>query len=245
MIKAARLDEALAERRYLLPPYPAVYLETHITNLIGDYRDDKAPEHLDAGQAIYAQYGPGHATTHAHPVDQWQIYFEGDARVAKKPADGISIQYTDEWVPYGPIEVGEGGFALLALWPRPCAEVYAMPEHAAQIRAGLQGKPHRVMLAAIDVESDRPSALAERALIEEGPVWARLWRLPAGGSFTTPDPAAGGGQFWVPLRGSVVHTGREYPARSTIYVGPRDGAIEIRAGAGGAEVVGVQYRPQP
>ena len=34
-------------------------------------------------------------------------------------------------------------------------------------------------------------------------------------------------------------------AEPSFYVGPRDGPIELDGGDGGADVVGVQYRPQP
>ncbi|HXG17972.1 MAG TPA: hypothetical protein VNN62_02705 [Methylomirabilota bacterium] len=78
MIKAASFPEA-HQQRYLLPPYPAVYLNTYITNLIADFRDAKLSDHLDGGQALFAEYEEGVAATHAHPVDQWQIYVAGSA----------------------------------------------------------------------------------------------------------------------------------------------------------------------
>jgi len=116
MIKAANFTEA-HKSRYLLPPYPAVYLNTYITNLIADFRDAKVSSHLDSGHALFAEYEEGHATTHAHPVDQWQVYVSGVAKLAKETVQLVTIQYTDAWVPYGPIEVTKEGFALLALWP--------------------------------------------------------------------------------------------------------------------------------
>jgi hypothetical protein len=121
MIIAANFLEA-KKNRYLLPEYPAVYLETHITNLIGDFRDDREPQVPQrSGQALFADYGPGIALTHAHPVDQWQIYLTGKARLTRKPVVPVVIQYTDEWVPYGPIEVEPEGFAS-------SLETYEMPK---------------------------------------------------------------------------------------------------------------------
>ncbi len=240
MIKAVSFPEASASR-YLLPPYPAVYLDTYITNLIADFRDAKLPEHLDGGQALFAEYGEGIALTHAHPVAQWQIYVSGSALLAKKPVLPVTIQYTDEWVPYGPIEVSQDGFALLALWPRPNDETYEMPKDAALIREHLRGKSHRILFSRIDVVDEAPAAVSETALITEAEVWARRWRLPAGTTLTTPDPAEGGGQFFIPLQGVVEYEGREYPRWSTIYVGPHDGQIVFRAGAQSADVVGMQF----
>lgn len=242
MIKAASFPEA-HEKRYLLPPYPAVYLDTYITNLIADFRDAKDPTHLDGGQALFAEYGEGIALTHAHPVAQWQIYVSGSALLAKKKVLPVTIQYTDEWVPYGPIEVAKEGFALLALWPKPNDETYEMPKDADTIRDNLRGKQHRMILRQIAVADETPVTASETMLIAEATVWARRWQLPRGASIETPDPAQGGGQFFIPLQGSVEYKGREYPRWSAVYVGPQDGQIMLRAGTGGADVLGTQFAP--
>jgi len=242
MIKAASFPEAHAQR-YFLGDYPAVYLDTHITNLIADFRDAKDPAYLDGGQALFAEYGEGVALTHAHPVAQWQIYVSGVAKLAKKQVLPVVIQYTDEWTPYGPIEVAKEGFALLALWPRPNEETYEMPKDADLIRENLRGKPHRMLLKQINVADETATTTSATTLIEEPDIWARRWQLPAGASLETPDPALGGGQFFIPLQGSVEYKGREYPRWSTVYVGPRDGQIVLRAGKDGADVVGTQFAP--
>lgn len=243
MIKTASFPEA-HQNRYLLPPYPAVYLNTYITNLIADFRDAKVSSHLDGGHALFAEYEEGLATTHAHPVAQWQIYVSGSARLAKKPVQLVTIQYTDAWVPYGPIEVTKEGFALLALWPRPNDETYEMPKDANTIREHLRGKPHRIIFKQLDVTNEAVATPEETTLIQEDAVWARRWRLPAGATLETPDPAQGGGQFFIPLQGSFAYEGREYAQWSTIYVGPRDGRIVLRAGADGADVLGTQFALQ-
>ena len=243
MIKATNFPDA-HKNRYLLPEYPAVYLDTWITNLVGDFRDETDPAHLDAGQALFAEYGEGIALTHAHPVDQWQIYVSGSAHLAKKPVPLVTIQYTDEWVPYGPIEVPKEGFALLALWPRPNDVTYEMPKDAALIRENLRDKPHRMILEHIGVVDDNPTKRSETTVIEEGEIWARRWKLPAGATLETPDPSQGGGQFFIPLQGSVAYKEAEYPRWSTLYVGPQDGHIVMQAGAAGVDILGTQFRAQ-
>ena len=243
MIKAANFLDA-SKHRYLLPEYPAVYLETHITNLIGDFRDADDPSVHNCGQALFADYGPGIALTHAHPVDQWQIYLTGKARLTRKPVAPIVIQYTDEWVPYGPIEVEPEGFALIALWPKPNVETYAMPKDVVTIREHLRGKPRRVRFSRMDLDDSPVAAARETTLIDDGAIWARRWELPAGALFETPDPAHGGGQFFIPLNGTMVHAECEYPRWSTVYVGPDDRSIVLRAGNAGADIIGVQFRPQ-
>jgi hypothetical protein len=241
MIQAASFPEA-HRNRYLLPEYPAVYLETYITNLIADFREIKTDE--DGGQALFAEYGEGVALTHAHPVDQWQIYLQGVARLGHKPVAPVVIQYTDAWIPYGPIEVAKEGFALIALWPRPNLETYEMPKDVALIRDNLRGQPHRHLYRQIDVCDAAPATLSQTSLIEGADVWARRWQLPAETSFVTPDPSKGGGQFFIPLAGSIHFDGREYPRWSAIYVGPHDSSIRLRAGANGADIIGMEFRPQ-
>ena len=193
MIKTASFPEAHA-RRYFLADYPAVYLDTYITNLIADFRNAADPVHLDGGQALFAEYGERVALTHAHPVDQWQLYVAGVARLAKKPVAPVVVQYTDAWVPYGPIEVSKAGFALLAFWPRPNDATYEMPQDADTIRAHLRGQPHRILLKRLEATAEVGAAPAETTLIKEGAIWARHWRLPAGATLETPDPSQGGGK---------------------------------------------------
>jgi hypothetical protein len=243
MIVAANFVEA-KKNRYLLPEYPAVYLETHITNLIGDFRENGAAADQRCGQALFADYGPGIALTHAHPVDQWQIYLTGRARLTRKPVAPVVIQYTDAWIPYGPIEVEPEGFALLAFWPKPNLETYEMPKDVALIRENLRNKPHRHLLCRIDLQDPMPSEVRQAVLIEDEQVWARRWQLPPGASFPTPSSFNSGGQFYVPLSGTIIHAETEYPLWSTIYIGREDPSTVLRAGDAGAEVIGVQFGPQ-
>src|SRR4030095_6488997 len=111
-------------------------------------------------------------------VKRCKIYAPAWARLAKKPVLPVTIQYTDEWVPYGPIEVAKEGFALLALWPRPNDAPYERPKDADTIRAQLRGKPHRMLLQHLEVTDEVVTTPLETTLIEEGLIWARRWRLP-------------------------------------------------------------------
>ncbi len=242
MIKAANFRDANRDR-YFLGDYPAVYLDTYITNLIGDFKDEKNPAHLESGQALVAEYGAGIALTHAHPVDQWQIYLTGEATLGKKPVSCLTVQYTDAWVPYGPIEVSEKGFALIALWPRPNEVTYVMPDDVKLIRANLKNQPQRILFANLDAADGAIRDPSETSLIEEGDVWARRWQLPPGAALDTPlgQDGGGGGQFFVPLAGEISYDGETYPPWSAIYIGPDDGSINLCAGAQGVDLLGLQF----
>ena len=94
----------------------------------------------------------------------------GAALLAKKQVLPVTLQYTDAWVPYGPIEVAQAGFALLALWPRPNDETYEMSKDADTIRENLRGKPHRIILKRIDVAGEAPTTASETTLLKEAEV---------------------------------------------------------------------------
>lgn len=121
---------------------------------------------------------------------------------------------------------------------------YLLPPYPADLDLG---EDHAVRLVAQALANGRGvvAEAAEKRLIEDGAAWARLWRRPAGESLETPDGSGGGGQFFVPLRGAVRYEDREYPARSTIWVGAGDRPISLAAGPEGVELVGVQFPPQP
>jgi hypothetical protein len=119
-----------------------------------------------------------------------------------------------------------------------------MPKDADIIRENLKGKPHRIILEHINVTNGAPAGASETTLIDAAEIWARCWQLPAGATLETPDPTSGGGQFFVPLQGSVGYECGEYAKWSSVYIGPQDGQITLRVGAEGANVLGMQFAPQ-
>jgi hypothetical protein len=96
-----------------------------------------------------------------------------------------------------------------------------------QIRSHLRGKPHRILFTQIELADGPPATTGETTLIDQGDIWARAWRLPAGTSPETPDLSQSGGRFFVPLWGTVEYNGRQYPQWSAIYVGSHDGPIVL------------------
>jgi hypothetical protein len=67
------------------------------------------------------------------------------------------------------------------------------------------------------------------------------YRVPAHAALSGRDPRASRGQTWLVTAGDVARDGTSLPARSGLFVFPDDGALTIQAGAGGAELLCLQY----
>jgi len=66
--------------------------------------------------------------------------------------------------------------------------------------------------------------------------------VPANGSVTGPDPATGGGQFWLVSAGSAAVAGRALlPVRSCVFVAPEDVPASLLAGPNGADLICMQF----
>ena len=61
---------------------------------------------------------------------------------------------------------------------------------------------------------------------------------------TGPDPASGGGQFWLVLAGSMLCDGVALPPLSCVFVSPGDAPFTAVAGTDGLLVLALQY-PHP
>jgi hypothetical protein len=73
------------------------------------------------------------------------------------------------------------------------------------------------------------------------------WRyaVPAGETVTGPDPACGGGQFWLVSAGSAaVAGGALLPPQSCVFVAPDDPAAGLVAGPSGADLLCLQFPRQ-
>ena len=141
---------------------------------------------------------------HFHQADQYQVVVQGGGRVGVHDVGFGAVHYTDAWSAYGPIVAADDGIAWFTLRNSWDSGARYMPGAREQLRAArAQNYQHR--------EGDAPRwphgglPLACLPVIEQGADGLATWRyrLPAGAAVSGPDPAAGGGQFWVVLSGSV------------------------------------------
>jgi len=166
---------------------------------------------------------------HFHTANQFQIFVRGSGAFAKKPLDGVSLHYADAYSPYGPIRSGADGLAYLTLRNGWDSGMQYMPEARAELRAA-QRKPRSAVIApASDFEPAADGLCAVQR------------HVPPGAALTGPDPAGGGGQFWVELPATRTPEAAWQPAVSIAFVAPHDARRTVVAGSAGSDVFVLQF----
>ena len=186
---------------------------------------------------------------HFHEADQFQVVVQGGGRFGVHEVNTVAVHYTDAWSAYGPIVAGSEGiswFTLRNSWDR---GAQYMPGARAALRAARAHHQHRERTSD-PMPASSPAELARLGRTEriagldcspDGLATSRL-RLPAGACALGPDPATGGGQFWIVLAGEATCEGSELlPVLSCTFVAPADPAPRFVAGPEGAELLGMQF----
>jgi hypothetical protein len=190
---------------------------------------------------------------HFHVTEQFQVVVGGSCTFGIHEVDGVAVHYTGPFSSYGPITAKENGLAFFTLRNGFDQGAQYMPEKRLSLREGRQRWQHREATAEVPVlaSADELAALAaprSDTIIELSADGLGSWRhrLPPGASVTGPDPATGGGQFWLVLAGSLVVTD---PAplvpRSCVFVTPDDATVRPVAGPEGADVICMQFPVRP
>lgn len=159
------------------------------------------------------------------------------------------MHYTDAYSAYGPIIAADEGiswFTLRNAWD-PGARY--MPQHRRQLREARARYQHREATCGPlpPLTREQRAALTAPtadAVIAESDDGLGTWRytVPANGSVTGPDPATGGGQFWLLASGSAAAADSALlPAQSCIFVPPEETAATLHAGHEGADLVCMQF----
>ena len=178
--------------------------------------------------AFLVEQDPGAVVgAHYHQVDQFQVIVGGNGRLGTHDVTTAGVHFAGAWSPYGPLTASAEGLQYFTLrngWD-PGARYMEFPDNRAALRA--LSRRHREAVGAIAPTVDG--------------LWTRRYDIAAGEGVTAPDPAAGGGQFWLVLRGSLRHDGRTLPPRSCVFVHPEDGSFAAVAGADGLEAIAMQF----
>lgn len=227
------------------------------TTFIGENRmtrDPGAPEPEGATlypMAFLVEKEPGAIVhPHFHRADQYQVVVSGGGRLGRHALDGVEVHYTDAYSAYGPIVAAEDGIAWFTLRNAWDPGARYMREARAELRAArAENFQHREAVAgAIHPLSDAVLAALTGVTCEPvlgpGADGLATWhcKLAPSGALVGPDPATGGGQFWIVLAGSLATGGSALlPPRSCAFVAPEDAAASVRAGAGGAEALCLQF----
>jgi hypothetical protein len=226
------------------------------TTYIGQNRNtlkegDAAPaDDIIYPMAFLVEKDPGAIVKpHFHQADQYQVIVQGGGRMGIHEVASVAVHYTDRYSAYGPIiAAGEGvsWFTLRNAWD-PGARY--MPAHRQQLRDARARWQHREATCG----PLPPLSGAERAALATASGQEVIaatkdglgtWRytLPPLGSVTGPDPASGGGQFWLVASGSAAVPNRALlPPNSCVFVGPEDAAAVLTAGSAGADLLCMQF----
>ncbi len=240
----AAAEAALATRRRAVSAGAGFWHTTFIG--ANRYRPDAAPP--PAPDAIYPvaflveQDAGAIVGAHFHQADQFQVMLRGGGRLGTHDAGPIAVHFAGAFSAYGPIRAGAEGlhyFTLRNGWD-PGARY--MPGARADLP---RSRRHRMALAGPLPERSGEAIGRETVLGPEPDGLATWrWRLSEGAQLDGPDPADGRGQFWLVLAGALWR-GETLGPRSCVFVGPEEPGLIGTAGAGGLDVLAMQFPRRP
>lgn len=181
---------------------------------------------------------------HFHFVDQFQVVVEGDGAIGRHEVQPIMAHFAGACTAYGPITPGQAGLKYFTL--RASADgtgAQFLPAAKARMARG----PKRYVLADPVLPSTpeallaRREAITEMVLSEPDGLAILMLRLPPHGRLTAPDPSRGAGQSLLVTGGGIHHAGQVLGRMSALFVPPDEAAFIAQAGAGGAEILLLQY----
>jgi hypothetical protein len=167
---------------------------------------------------------------HYHQADQFQVVVGGSGRLGTHDVAEGAVHFAGAWTAYGPLAAGGDGlhyFTLRNGWD-PGARYMEFPDNRTTLRS--LPRRHREMVGEIASGADG--------------LCAHRHDIAAGNSMTGPDPASGGGQFWLVLAGSMLCDGVALPPLSCVFVSPDEAPLTSVAGTDGLLVLALQY-PHP
>jgi len=180
---------------------------------------------------------------HFHYVDQFQVIAAGQGHLGRHEVAPLTVHFAGASTGYGPIVPGGQGLAYFTF--RASAD-----ETGAQYLPGKRARmgpgPRRNVVVERILQSN-PAALArtasriEYAASEPDGLAVCMLRIAPGDVLAAPDAAAGDGASMLVATGALDVQGKPHPAWSCLYVPAEEGAVALRAGPQGAEVLYLRY----
>ena len=184
---------------------------------------------------------------HFHVANQFQLFVGGSGRIGRHPVEIGAGHFSGPYSPYGPIVGGEQGVHYLTLRNSWDGGAQFLPDANRVLRAKPRKFRETVFGPIKEIPAEELSAtreLSKRAVMasaEDG-LGAWQYRTPPGEVMRGPDPATGGGQYWIVMGGALDHPSEGAMERlSCVFVTPEDAAYEAKAGPGGAQVLVMQF----
>jgi hypothetical protein len=185
---------------------------------------------------------------HFHQSDQFQVFVHGAGHFGKHAVRAVSAHYAQAFTPYGPIVAGPAGLSYLTMRNGWDPGGQFMPAQRALLKSS--GREPRAALS-LTMDASPASAAALRTASEpectavltseaDG-LGGWRYRIPPGRSAVGPDPALGGGQYWIVLDGIDAGDDRALAALACLFVSPDEPARVAMPGADGLDVLVLQF----
>jgi hypothetical protein len=210
------------------------------TNYLGSDTSDR-----DTPQALLVEQSSNSVIpAHFHGIDQFQVVVRGSGMLGKHDVRPICIHFAAAYTGYGPVNADSDGIFYFTLRAQSEPGAFFFPEGRKFQKPGKR----RNLTWDVDLASaGQPMATFDGAALtdihplEEQGLAAWALRLRPGETFTGPDPALGGGQYYVVMDGDLIHAGNSYEKWSCVFVEPPETALEVTAGPEGLEALVLQY----
>ena len=196
-------------------------------------------------QGFLVEQPPNSVTRpHFHNHEQFQLFVGGSAHMGKKATPPFSLHYVKGHTPYGPITAGPEGVTYFTLRARWDTGAKYMPESRDLLKKS--SKKHK-MVAGIGVpelsELSQLKVCRQSSVmqVDEEGIGAYLYSIPPKGLAQLEIPTAGGGQYSIVLRGSILSNGQELSELSGVYRNFDEEEFELEGGADGAAVLLMQF----
>ncbi|NML42816.1 hypothetical protein HHL11_03565 [Ramlibacter sp. G-1-2-2] len=180
---------------------------------------------------------------HFHVADQFQIFVTGSGRIGAHKAGVGFGHFVGPYSGYGPIVGGDEGVGYLTLRNAWDGGAQFLPEEVQQMRAKA-GKRRELMFNAPPAQALPAGESTFASLLQEQADGLAAWTCSLGpdATVTGPDPAVGGGQFWIVMDGKLADGEQGLLQRlSLAFVAPDEPAYTPKAGPQGLQLLVLQF----
>jgi len=223
-VKRVRREHARAEGRNV---WNTGYLGSRLGGAVPDSLEILYPD------AYLVEQGPADVLpAHFHRADEFQVVLSGWGTLGNHPVQPPSVHFAGAFTPYGPIVAGAEGIGYMTLRKHFDTGALTMPKALPELRAA--GREARQLVSELLDIAPAVTQLECREVFAREPDGLAAWhyRLPANTSCTGPDPASGGGQYFLVLGGEMLAAdGTWLPAKSCSFVSADEPAHRVTSSA--------------
>jgi len=234
-----------------LASYAAARRRQRMTTGVPSFQIHKS-EWIESGRdpvlspTVFLIEQPPHSSlhTHWHGENQFQVFAQGSGSIGKDSLRPYVVQYAGAYTGYGPIQAGDDGLSYFTI--RTVFEEGSKKTLDQMVRGPKRqavGGPHEPLPADALRAITQPETLDLIALAPDG-LCARVLRIPPHAGAQGLDPATGAGQFYMVLQGGLAWDGTVLGHHETLFLSADEPPPDLRAGAGGAEVLFLQLPPK-